>query len=153
MAGAGVLCQKNDLVANDRFNVVRYFNAALFLDVAPDLDKIERGFRRKNVARARSFRLGFQVRQVSIQLVCGDSLSPVELIDTAPNLGVDRFPVLQKPAILFLLGFKQAEQHFLDAAGAGRLELFLKSGLQGRIADFDVHRSFLVRGRYGFFAS
>jgi len=85
-----------------------------------------------------SFRLGFQVSHVSIQSVLGDAFAPVELIDAAFDLGVDRFPVLQEPPILFLLGFKQAHQHFLDAAGAGRLQLLLESGLQGRIAYLDV---------------
>jgi hypothetical protein len=35
--------------------------------------------------------------------------------------------------------FEQAEQHFLDAAGAGGLELPSDSGLQGCVADFDGH--------------
>jgi len=52
-----------------------------------------------------SFRLGLQLRQGSIQLVFGNSFPTVELIDAAPNLGIDRFPVLHKPAILFFLGF------------------------------------------------
>src|SRR6266581_3719789 len=38
----------------DRLNAVRDFNAALFLDVAPDLDEVERGFRRTNVAPCHS---------------------------------------------------------------------------------------------------
>jgi hypothetical protein len=37
------------------------------------------------------------------------------------------------------LGFKQAEQHFLDAAGAGGLGLLLDSGLQRCVADLDGH--------------
>ena len=36
--GAGIRRQKGHLVPNDRLNMVRDFNAALFLDVAPDLD-------------------------------------------------------------------------------------------------------------------
>ena len=39
----------------------------------------------------------------------------------------------------FRVGFEQAEQHYLDAAGAGGLELLLGSGLQGCVADFDGH--------------
>jgi hypothetical protein len=35
--------------------------------------------------------------------------------------------------------FEQAEQHFLDAAGAGGLGLLSDSGLQGCVADFDGH--------------
>src|SRR5258708_35564839 len=38
---------------------------------------------------------------------------------------------------------QQAEQHFLDAAGSGGLELLLDSGLQGCVADFDGHGSLL----------
>ena len=33
-------------------------------------------------------------------------------------------------------GFQQAEQHFLDAAGAGGLELLLNFGFQGCVAGF-----------------
>lgn len=54
MSGAGIPCQKDDLVSNDRFNAIRYLNAALSPDVAPDFDKIERGFWRKNVAPSHS---------------------------------------------------------------------------------------------------
>jgi hypothetical protein len=36
-------------------------------------------------------------------------------------------------------GFKQGEQHFLDVAGAGGLELFFDSGLQLCVADFNGH--------------
>jgi len=43
------------------------------------------------------------------------------------------------PAVLFLLRVEQAEQHFLNAAGAGGLELLSDSGLQGCVADFDGH--------------
>jgi hypothetical protein len=39
--------------------------------------------------------------------------------------------------------FEKAEQHFLDAAGAGGLELLFDSGLQGCVADFDGHGSLL----------
>ena len=39
----------------------------------------------------------------------------------------------------FRVGFEEAEQHFLDAAGAGGLELLSDSGLQGCVADFDGH--------------
>src|SRR5580658_722260 len=35
--------------------------------------------------------------------------------------------------------FISGKQHFLDAAGAGGLELLLDSGLQGCVADFDGH--------------
>src|SRR5580700_10613060 len=46
--------QRNDLVANSRFNTICYLRAAFLLDVAPDLDKIERGFRRENVTPSHS---------------------------------------------------------------------------------------------------
>jgi hypothetical protein len=39
----------------------------------------------------------------------------------------------------FRSGFEQAEQHFLDAVGAGGSELLSDSGLQGCVADFDGH--------------
>jgi len=70
---------------------------------------------------------------MSIELVFGDSLAAVELIDAAPNLGIDGFLVLRKPAVLFLLSFQQAEQHFLHTGGAGCLELLLDSGFQSGI--------------------
>jgi len=50
------------------------------------------------------------------------------------------------------LGFEHAEQDFLDAAGAGGLELLSDSGLQGCVADFDGHDWLLgcrVRERVG----
>jgi hypothetical protein len=94
---------------------------------------------------AQELRLGFEVSEVSIQPVLGDAFASVELIDAAHDLGVDCFPVFREPPVLFLLGFKEAQQHLLDAAGPGRSQLFLESGLQGRISYFDVHRSFLVR--------
>jgi hypothetical protein len=92
-----------------------------------------------------SFRLGLQVRQVSIELVFGDSLAALELTDAAPDLRIDCFAVLREPTILFLLSFEQAEQHLLDARGAGCLELLLDSGFQSGITDFDVHRWLLER--------
>jgi hypothetical protein len=49
VSGTEVCRQKNDLVPNYRLNAVRDFNAALFRNVAPDLDQVERRFRRKNV--------------------------------------------------------------------------------------------------------
>src|SRR5664279_4502275 len=47
-------CQENNSLADDGFNAVRGCNAAVLLDVPPDLDKIKRGLRRKDVARAHS---------------------------------------------------------------------------------------------------
>src|SRR5258708_11285426 len=87
-----------------------------------------------------SFRFGFQVRQVSIEVVFGDSMTAVELFDAAPNLRVDRFPVLRKPAVLFLLSFQQADQHFLDAPRASGLKLLLASGSPSALTDFAIHR-------------
>jgi hypothetical protein len=52
---------------------------------------------------------------------------------------VDCLPVLQEPAILFFLGLQQTEQYLLDAAGAGRLKLFLDSCFKGWIVDFEIH--------------
>jgi len=91
----------------------------------------------------RSFRFRFQLSEVSIQSVLGNAFAPAELIDAAFDLRIDGFPVFQEPPIPLLLGFRQAQQCFLDAAEVGRLQLFLESGLQGRIADFDVHRLLL----------
>ncbi len=50
-----------------------------------------------------------------------------------------RFPILQQPAVLFFLGLEQAQQHFFNAAGPSRLQLFLKTGIQGRVSDLDIH--------------
>ena len=100
-----------------------------------------------------SFRFGFQVRQVSIEVVFGDSMTAVELFDAAPNLRVDRFPVLRKPAVLFLLSFQQADQHFLDAREpvAWSCFLILASRAASRISIF-IAGSLRV-GAYGLLAS
>ena len=50
VSGAGASRQENNFIPNDRLNAVRSFDAASILNVAPDPDKIERGFRRKDVA-------------------------------------------------------------------------------------------------------
>jgi len=42
-------------------------------------------------AVAASFRLGFQFRQMSAELVVGNSFTAVELLDTAANFCVDGF--------------------------------------------------------------
>lgn len=44
---------------------------------------------------ARSFKFGFQIREVSIQLIFRDSFAAVELFDAAPDFCTDYFPVLQ----------------------------------------------------------
>jgi hypothetical protein len=61
------------------------------------------------------------------------------MLTTLARFTLSGKPYSQEPAILFFLGSEQAEQNFFNAAGAGRLELFLDSGLQGRVADFDIH--------------
>jgi hypothetical protein len=127
------------------FNAVGYRNAALFFDVTPDFDEIQCCLGRKNVAHAH-LGLVFQFRHVSIQLIFRDSTATVELLDTALDLCVDCFPVLQEPTVLLFLGLKQTDQYFLNAAGAGGLNLFLDSGLKGRIVDFDVHGLNLQQG-------
>ena len=83
-----------------RFAIVRLVCS---LNVTPDFDETDRSLRRKNKALAH-LGLAFQIRQVSIQLIFRDSFAAVELLDAAPNLCVDCFPVLQKPTILFFLG-------------------------------------------------
>jgi len=83
---------------------------------------------------------------VGVQLVLRDSLAAIELLDAARDLRVDRFPVLGKPAILFLLRSQQTKQHLFNAGGAGGLELSLDAGLESRIADFDAHCSVLHTG-------
>lgn len=50
VSGSRVCRQENDFVPNDRFNPVSDFNTALFLEVPLDLDEVERGLGRKNVA-------------------------------------------------------------------------------------------------------
>jgi len=54
MSSARVLRQKNNLIPNDGFHVIRHFKAALLFDVTPDLEEIVGRFRRKNVAHAHS---------------------------------------------------------------------------------------------------
>src|SRR5215467_15387314 len=83
---------------------------------------------------------------MSIQLIFRNSFTTVELIDPGSNFCVNRSSVFQKPAILFFLSLHQMEQDFLDAAGTGRLEQFLDSGLKGRVMDFDVH-DFILQSR------
>jgi hypothetical protein len=145
VAGTGGSSEKNYSFADGGFNAVRNCEARLFFDVTPDFDEIERSLWRKNKAHAH-LGLAFQIRQVSIQLIFRDSFAAVELLDAAPDLWVDCFPVLQEPTILFFLGLQQTEQDFLDAARAGRLKLFLDSGLKGRIVDFDIHALTLQKG-------
>jgi hypothetical protein len=145
VTGTGGSREKGYFLADGGFNAVRNCEAGLFFDVTPDFDEIERSLRRKNKAHAH-LGLAFQIRQVSIQLIFRDSFAAVELLDAAPNLCVDCFPVLQEPTILFFLGLQQTEQDFLDAARAGCLKLFLDSGLKGRIVDFDVHGCTLQKG-------
>jgi hypothetical protein len=137
--------KENYFFADGGFNTVRNCEAGLFFDVTPDFDEIKRSLRRKNKAHAH-LSSAFQIRQVSIQLIFRDSFAAVELLDAAPDLCVDCFPVLQKPTILLFLGLQQAEQDFLDAGRAGRLKLFLDSGLKGRIVDFDIHVLGLQKG-------
>jgi len=83
--------------------------------------------------------LVFQSFQVFIQSIFGNSLAAVELIDTTLNVCVDRLAILQEPAILLFLRLKQMEQYFLDATRPCRLKLFLNSGLNGGVTDFNVH--------------
>ena len=47
-------CQEYDLVADDGFHTVRDGNTALLFEVTPDLDEIESGLGREDVARAHS---------------------------------------------------------------------------------------------------
>jgi hypothetical protein len=54
MSGAGIPCQKNDLVPDDGFNPVRHLATAFPFDVPPDFDKIARGLWRENVAPTHS---------------------------------------------------------------------------------------------------
>jgi hypothetical protein len=135
---AGSSCEKRNSFADGRFNAVCNRDACLLFNVTLDFDEVECGLGRKNVAHAH-LDLAFQFRQVCIQLIFRDSFATIELLDPAPDLCVDCFPVLQKPTVLFFLSLQQTEQYFLDAAGAGRLKLFLDSGLNGRILDFEVH--------------
>jgi hypothetical protein len=46
--------KKNNLLADDRFNPVGHRKISIFPDIAPNLDEIERRFRRKNVASPHS---------------------------------------------------------------------------------------------------
>lgn len=101
--------------------------------------------RDSSVARAH-LGLVFQCREVSVQLIFRDSFAAVELLDAALDFCVDYFPVFQEPEILFFPGFQQTAQNFLDAAGSGRLKLFLDPGLEGRTADFDFHVWTLQKG-------
>ena len=112
VTGAGGSSEKFYFFADGGFNAVRYCEAGLFFDVTA---RFRRG--RAQLAAleqsARSFKFGFQIREVSIQLISRDSFAAVELFDAAPDFCVDYFPVLQEPTILFFLGLQQTEQDFL----------------------------------------
>ena len=140
------LCQEDDLLPNSRFNMIRHGDTALFLRYNARFGR-DRGRLPAQERSARSFRLGLEFRQVSVQSVFRDSLAAIELLDAAFNLGVDLVPIFREPTILLLLRIQKAEQHLLHAGGTGRLELSLDAGLESRIADFDVHCSFLRTGR------
>lgn len=81
---------------------------------------------------------------MSVELVFGDAFSSVELFDAALYFGIDSFAIFGEPAILFLLGFQQAEQNLFNGAGAGRLELLLDPRFQFRISNFNGHSLYLV---------
>src|ERR1035441_2564432 len=44
----------NNLLADHGFNLVGHLKTGILLDIAPDLNEVERGFRRKNVAALHS---------------------------------------------------------------------------------------------------
>jgi len=54
MSRAWICRQENDLLADGSFNPVRHFIAAFPLDVPPDFDKVDCGFRRKHVPPSHS---------------------------------------------------------------------------------------------------
>src|SRR5262249_45637789 len=76
---------------------------------------------------------------MSVQLAFGNSLAPIKLLHAPLDLHIDSVTIVRQPTVLFLLGLQQAEQYFLDTAGACRLNLLLDSSFQSRIADFNVH--------------
>ena len=49
-----IASEKIDLLADDRFNSVRDLNVGFLPDVSPDLNKVNRSFRRQNVADTHS---------------------------------------------------------------------------------------------------
>ena len=100
-----------------------------------------------------SFRLGFQPGQMSIELVFRDARASVELLDAAPYFCVYGIAIFGEPAILFLLGFQQAEQDFFNSARAGCLKLLLDPGFQIRITDFDGHGFHLAPKPHDSFSS
>jgi hypothetical protein len=142
MPVASCLRQKSESFTNRGFYAIRHYQARLSFDVTPDLYKIHRCLGSKHIAYAH-LGLAFQFCQMSIQLIFRNPFTAVESIDTGINLCVNRSSVFQKPAILFFLRLHQTEQDFFDAAGTGRLEQLLDSGLKGRVRDFDVH-NFIV---------
>lgn len=54
VSSARRLCQENDFFANDGLYTIRKFDAALVLEIPPDLYEVARGFGREDVTRARS---------------------------------------------------------------------------------------------------
>jgi hypothetical protein len=115
VTGTGGSHEKNYFFADGGLNAVRNCEVGLFFDVTPDSTRSSAacGTRTK---RTLILGLAFQICQVIIQLIFRDSFAAVELLDAAPDLSVDCFPVLQEPTILFCLDLQQTEQDFLDAA-------------------------------------
>ena len=85
--------------------------------------------------------------QVSVEPVFRYPLTAVELRDAAPNFCINCISVVHKPPVLLLLRFEEMQQHLLGTGGAGRVNLPLDSGLQGRIMDFDMHGSIVAELR------
>jgi hypothetical protein len=78
---------------------------------------------------------GFPDRIEQIRFLCGGEAIYRRLQVAHMTTNLARFFLCRKlyfpaPAVLFFLRVQQAEQHFLDAAGAGGLELLSDSGLQ-----------------------
>ena len=80
-----------------------------------------------------------------VQSVFGNALAALQLFDTLTNLRVDRFPLQVQPAVLFLLGFQQAAEDFLETGGAGGVQLFAEPGFEGGVADLDIHLADLLQ--------
>ena len=85
--------KENDFVSDGGFNLVRHFTAGFLLHTARFGQDRARPLAKEYSAA--SFRLSFEFRQVCVQLVFRDSRTPLKLLDTAPDLRMDRFPILQ----------------------------------------------------------
>jgi hypothetical protein len=112
--------------------------------VTPNLPEIAFSFRRDEVGRiSRAGAVPEPRRLVGLktpaQPVPWYAFAPVELGQTAPDLGVDGFFVFLKPGLAFALYFQGVEEHVFHALESAAMHPLLNESLNLRTVDFDGH--------------